>query len=303
MTTLAEEIGILLKKRGLTLGTVESATGGLISHLLTNIPGSSDYFQGSIVSYSNEIKMRVVGVKKETLEEFGAVSAQVAEEMAAGGRRVLGVDICIADTGIAGPGGAVKNKPVGLFYIGLSHSGGTYNRRHLFQGNRLQNKEAAAVTALTWVKEFLTDSGKAPPKSRTLQVKEVVTCFLEADNKILILRRSSRVGTYQGRWGGVSGYVEKTPDEQALIEIREETGLTPRYVKLISRGKPLEVIDEKINTRWIVHPYLFRVTNPAKIKIDWEHTEIKWISPEEIDQYPSVPRLKEALQSVFKKGL
>jgi PncC family amidohydrolase len=156
MTALAEEIGILLKGLQLTLGTVESATGGLISHLITGVPGSSDYFQGAVISYSNKIKMRLVGVKKETLDSYGAVSARVAEEMAAGGRRILGVDICVADTGFAGPGGATENKPVGLFYIGLSHSGGTYNRRHIFRGDRTQNKELAAVTALTWVKEYLT---------------------------------------------------------------------------------------------------------------------------------------------------
>ena len=133
MIPLAEEIGRLLKIHHLTLGTVESATGGLISHMVTDIPGSSEYFQGSIVSYSNDVKMSVVGVRKESLEKYGAVSAQVAEEMAAGGRRVLGVDICVADTGIAGPGGATETKPVGLFYIGLSHPRGTFHRRHVFQ--------------------------------------------------------------------------------------------------------------------------------------------------------------------------
>ena len=106
MINPSAEIIAIMREKKLTLGTVESATGGLIAHLITNIPGSSDVFQGSIVSYSNEIKMKIVGVKKTTLEKYGAVSSPVAAEMAAGGRKTLGVDICVADTGIAGPGGA-----------------------------------------------------------------------------------------------------------------------------------------------------------------------------------------------------
>src|SRR5512137_537924 len=119
--TIEEEIGDLLRRSGLTLGAVESATGGLISHRITNVAGSSDYYQGSITSYSNEIKIKLVGVKAETLKQYGAVSPQVAEEMAAGGRQALNTDICIADTGIAGPGGATETKPAGLFYLGLAH--------------------------------------------------------------------------------------------------------------------------------------------------------------------------------------
>jgi nicotinamide-nucleotide amidase len=152
---LSREIGDLLRQKGLTLGTVESATGGLISHAITNISGSSDYYQGSVTSYSNEIKMKLIGVSAETLEKHGAVSAPVAEEMALGGRKLLGVDICIADTGIAGPGGATKDKPVGLFYLGLADSHGALSRRHLFSGDREQNKQNAAEAALMWLREYL----------------------------------------------------------------------------------------------------------------------------------------------------
>ena len=157
MDNLASDVGDLLRQKGLTLGAVESATGGLISHLITNVSGSSDYFKGSITSYSNEAKMKVVGVKEDTLGKYGAVSPQVAEEMAEGGRRVLDVDICIADTGIAGPSGATPGKPVGLFYIGLSHHGGTNSRKHNFQGDREQNKIAATQAALNWLKEYLAN--------------------------------------------------------------------------------------------------------------------------------------------------
>ncbi|MFC2034226.1 CinA family protein [Chloroflexota bacterium] len=157
MPELEQEIGSLLRRKSLTLGVVESATGGLISHLITNVAGSSDYYKGSVISYSNEVKSKVVGVKEETLNKYGAVSSQVVEEMAQGGRRLLNVDICLADTGIAGPGGDTQEKPVGLFYIGLSHKNGTYSLKHEFSGNREQNKSSAAGTVLSWLKESLVN--------------------------------------------------------------------------------------------------------------------------------------------------
>ena len=158
MNNPAAEIIDIMRAKKLTLGTVESATGGLIAHLITNVPGSSDVFQGSIVSYSNAIKMNVVGVNKSTLDKYGAVSSQVAAEMAEGGRKVLGVDVCVADTGIAGPGGATPGKPVGLFYLGLSNKDGTFTQKHLFTGSREENKQQAAQTALTLVLDYLKKS-------------------------------------------------------------------------------------------------------------------------------------------------
>ncbi len=152
---LEAEIGDLLKQKGLTLGVVESATGGLLSHLITNVPGSSDYFKGSVTSYANETKINVIGVKAATLEKYGSVSPQVAGEMAAGGKKVLAVDICLADTGIAGPGGETPGKAVGLFYLGMAHEGGAFSRKHEFHGNRQQNKRRAAEAALSWLKEYL----------------------------------------------------------------------------------------------------------------------------------------------------
>jgi len=153
--SLEQEIGALLRQKGLTLGIVESATGGLISHRITNIAGSSDYYKGSVTAYSNQVKIGVVGVKEDTLNQYGAVSPQIAEEMAQGGRKILSADICIADTGIAGPGGASPEKPVGLFYLGLSHGERTFSREHNFKGDREQNKQSAAEAALSWLKEYL----------------------------------------------------------------------------------------------------------------------------------------------------
>jgi nicotinamide-nucleotide amidase len=155
MAALEYEIGELLRQKGLTLGTVESATGGLISHLLTGVPGSSDYFKGSVTSYSNEVKMSVIGVRAATLKKYGAVSPQVAEEMAAGGKKLLCVDFCLSDTGIAGPGGATPGEPVGLFYLGLAYKTAVLSRKHEFHGDRTQNKQSAAEAALSWLKVYL----------------------------------------------------------------------------------------------------------------------------------------------------
>jgi nicotinamide-nucleotide amidase len=153
--SLEQEVGNLLRQKGLTLGLVESATGGLVSHRISNIPGSSDYYKGSVTAYSNEVKSKVVGVREDTINQYGAVSPQVAEEMAQGGKKLLAADICLADTGIAGPGGATRGKLVGLFYIGLSHRERTYSRKHIFQGDREQNKQSATEAALGWLKEYL----------------------------------------------------------------------------------------------------------------------------------------------------
>lgn len=157
--SLVQEIYTLLRQKKQTLGLVESATGGLISHLITSVPGISEYYKGSVTAYSNEVKIKVVGVKEETIKKHGAVSQQVAEEMAEGGRKLLNTDICVADTGIAGPGGATEKKPVGLFFIGLSNPYGTFSQKHVFKGDREQNKQSAAETALCWLRQYLQNLG------------------------------------------------------------------------------------------------------------------------------------------------
>jgi len=143
------------KSKLITIGTVESATGGKIADRLTNVPGISEYFKGAIVAYSNEVKMKILGVKRQTLETHGAVSSQTAIEMARGGRDVLGVDICISDTGIAGPSGGTEEKPVGLSYIGLAAKGRKFIRKYNSRGNREENKVAVANFALDMLKRYL----------------------------------------------------------------------------------------------------------------------------------------------------
>ena len=152
---LAQEIGSLLRQKGLSLALVESATGGLVSYLITKVPGSSDYYRGSVTTYSNQAKISLAGVSRESLDKYGAVSSQVAEEMARGGRQALAADICLSDSGIAGPGGATEAKPIGLFYIRLSFKDKTYSRKYVFSGSRQQNRQQAAEAVLKWLKEYL----------------------------------------------------------------------------------------------------------------------------------------------------
>jgi nicotinamide-nucleotide amidase len=148
-------VGRLLRERGLTLATAESCTGGLIGHRLTNVPGSSDYYVGSIVAYTAAVKQRVLGVDPQTLRRHGQVSAETAREMAAGGRRALGADLGVSVTGIAGPGGGTAGKPVGLVYVGLAAAQGRWVERHVWAGDRRRNKALSAEAALDLVRRYL----------------------------------------------------------------------------------------------------------------------------------------------------
>ena len=142
----------------LSLGTVESATGGRIADKITNVPGISDFYKGSIIAYSNEVKSEVVGVNQQTLSSKGAVSHKTAVEMAESGRTLLNVHICLSDTGIAGPSGGTKNKPVGLFYIGISTYDGILTATKFgFSGSRYKNKNAAVQSALMMLEKYLLD--------------------------------------------------------------------------------------------------------------------------------------------------
>ena len=145
-----------LKKKGLTIATAESCTGGLIAHTLTNVSGSSDYFDRGVVSYSNKSKMDLLGVPDELIRKHGAVSKEVAKAMAEGIRKKSKVDIGLATTGIAGPTGGTKDKPVGLVYIAISTSDSTVVRKFHFSGNRLENKESTCNAALNMLLEYLT---------------------------------------------------------------------------------------------------------------------------------------------------
>ncbi len=149
---IEETVGRLLKQKNLTIAVAESCTGGLISHRLTNVSGSSAYYNRGVVSYSNEAKMELLGVPADLLDHFGAVSEEVARSMAEGIRRISKTDIGVAVTGIAGPTGGTPEKPVGLVFIALSDSGGTIVRKHIFPDERLRFKDRTSQAALELVR-------------------------------------------------------------------------------------------------------------------------------------------------------
>jgi len=135
-------------------------------------------------------------------------------------------------------------------------------------------------------------------------LKEIysVTCFLEFKGEVLILLRSDRVRTYRGIWGGVSGRIQnkRAPLEQAKLEVKEETGLSEVDFNFIKQGTTLIIDDFELKIRKVVFPFLFKIKDPGKIKIDWEHTQCKWIKPSEIAGYQTMPQLEEALARVFE---
>jgi PncC family amidohydrolase len=148
-------VGQLLTRRGLTLAVAESCTSGLVSHRITDVPGSSAYYQGSITAYSNEVKERVLHVRRDTLERYGAVSEQAAQEMAQGVRDVLRTDVGLAVTGIAGPDGGTPEKPVGLVYVALAAPDGAWVERYVWDGDRWENKARSAEAALDLLRRYL----------------------------------------------------------------------------------------------------------------------------------------------------
>lgn len=146
---IERKLGSLLIKHKLTLAVAESCTGGLIAHRITNVPGSSNYFERGIVAYSNRSKIEVLGVKPELLNRHGAVSRQVARAMAVGARNVSGASVGLAVTGIAGPVSDESHKPIGLVYIAVCNPAGSVSvEEHRFEGTRLQIKKKTAEAAL-----------------------------------------------------------------------------------------------------------------------------------------------------------
>ncbi len=130
---------------------------------------------------------------------------------------------------------------------------------------------------------------------------DVVTVFLTHSDKVLVLKRSSKVGTYRGHWAGVSGYLEsEDPLQQAYTEMAEEVGLSKQDVTLLKAGKPLEIVDDAQDRAWRVHPFLFSVHEPDKIRLDWENIAMRWILPAEIAGLQTVPALRETLEQVIK---
>ncbi|MCS6928664.1 MAG: CinA family nicotinamide mononucleotide deamidase-related protein [Saprospiraceae bacterium] len=156
--TLEQVVGQLLQAQGLLLGTAESCTGGYIAHLITSVPGSSKYFAGSVVAYSNEIKTKLLGVRPETLAHFGAVSEQTVCEMVAGALDTLKVDVALSVSGIAGPSGGTPEKPVGTVWMAVGNRSRIIAQKHVFARDRVKNIQLAAIFGLNMVRKFLLNT-------------------------------------------------------------------------------------------------------------------------------------------------
>jgi len=154
-TTLPHVVGDILTKQKKTLGTVESCTSGILANKITSVPGASAYFMGSLLTYSNQLKRSLVSVSEKDLKTKGAVSKEVAIQMAFKGREILNVDYCISTTGIAGPGGATDTKPVGLVWIGLATRNGVSAKKFNFGDNRQRNMLRTTWSALNWLRYLI----------------------------------------------------------------------------------------------------------------------------------------------------
>jgi CDP-diacylglycerol--glycerol-3-phosphate 3-phosphatidyltransferase len=160
---LARELGELLPKRGLTIAVAESCTGGMVGSLITDQPGSSAYFLGGVIAYSDGVKHDHLGVPAALLKRVGAVSAEVAEAMAEGARSRFGTDLAAGVTGISGPGGGSADKPVGLTYVAVASAKGTVSREYRFTGDRRSNRRHAARQTL----ELLVDQARLAARAKT----------------------------------------------------------------------------------------------------------------------------------------
>ena len=156
--SLSEQLGGLLRSKGLLMGTAESCTGGRIANMVTLVAGSSDYFVGGVVSYSNEVKHNVLGVSEDSLRLHGAVSREVVEQMAQGAIRTLGCDCSVATSGVAGPGGGSPETPVGTVWIAAALKEQVVSHCYHFGTVRAENIQSAADTALTMLLELLQKS-------------------------------------------------------------------------------------------------------------------------------------------------
>lgn len=158
MQKIEEQVFQLLKQHRITLSTAESATGGMIASMLINVPGISEFFQEGYVTYSNDAKVKMIGVDRTLIDTYGVVSSKVAENMAISAARTAGTDAALSVTGVAGPDGGTVDCPVGTVYIGCFFRGKAVTEHHIFTGNRLEVRQAAAERALALLIEQIEEN-------------------------------------------------------------------------------------------------------------------------------------------------
>jgi len=186
---LAKKLATVLLEKGLSLAIAESCTGGMLGAAITSVAGSSSYFKGGVIAYSNDLKLSLLAVKKSILDKYGAVSPAAARSMAEGACRACRADCAIAITGIAGPGGGTRLKPVGLVYVGIAFGGNAKSYRFFFAGNRADVRRQTVVESL---RKMIAAAGAVSSKSTALQLHSLADRFTTTRRFYSRLSRSTR---------------------------------------------------------------------------------------------------------------
>jgi nicotinamide-nucleotide amidase len=273
--SLIRTIGSTLNAGGLTLTVAESCTGGLLGATITSIPGSSAYFEGGVIAYSYEAKMNLLDVPAELLEEHGAVSPAIVRCMAEGVRRLMGTDLALAITGIAGPSGATPEKPVGLVYIALASDLGVECQECRWSGDRLQNQQWSVRAALELLHEHLASLGPATGR------QEACVENARAQQR---LEPSLSDGTQPSAKGPPRGPLRHEPGGGTPVQVdaRFEPGQPPSPLALNIEGQRLRIT--AVGRTWAtgegsdaIHHFMVETAPGEVMELAFEPGEMRWL--------------------------
>ncbi len=286
---LAKKFFEILKEKKIKCAIVECSTGGLISSEIVKNAGASQIFLGAFIPYSNELKSFLSSDLSE-----GAVSEKCALSLARKVKDISKADLVISETSILGPKGGTETKPVGLSFLAIVSNKGEFSFVNLFKGSREKIMKYVASSAFFFAINHIL--------GWNLQTRKVASTFVEYEGKILILKRSGKVGSYKGKWGVVSGHIEEgeTEEETSLKELKEEIGLDINLIKKLTKSSPFEISDIKLGIRWEIIPFRAILKTKPEIKIDWEHTKFLWIKPSQIHKFKTAPLLYQGyIKNIF----
>lgn len=286
----AKEFIEILHSKGLKVGLVESSLGGFLSQEIVSFKGASRVFVGSVIPYSYGMKNFF-----NFTSPNGAVSEDYTNRSAEIFLNISKADLVVSESSILGPEGGSEQKPVGLSFVSIFSSRGKTSFVNLFRGSRRKIMEEIASFCFFVARNHII--------GWDLQKRSVASTFLCYNGRILLMRRSKKVGTYRGMWGIVSGHIEEgeEPLETALKEIEEETSVKRDLLKNIVRGTQFEVVDPSIGIKWEISPFRAEIDGKPMLKIDWEHTQYKFIKPSDIFKFKTAPMLYEGyLKTYFR---
>ena len=259
---------------------VECSTAGFITWIFSVKPGASQNLAGCLSPYSNDLKSWLGADLSD-----GAVSEKCVRSLAESVAQKFDVDFVVVESSVLGP--THHERPKGLSWIAIfcKKEKKVFTWVDLFSGGRENVRQNVAKMCFNLLRLHI--------EGESFETYNVSSTFAEYKGKVLLMKRSRKVRTYKGFWGVASGYVEKdeTPPQTALKELYEETGITKDKVEKLVQASPLEVVDSKIKIRWIVHPFRAILKEKPKVKLDWEHTDFKWLPPQKIKVLKTSPLL------------